>query len=263
MSSLLFSVITPSFNQAHFIRSTIESVLSQQVNLEHIVIDGGSTDGTVAILGEYADRFPDRFKFISEHDKGQSDAINKGMRMARGDILSYLNSDDEYLPGALEAVERAVRQNPWATWFTGKCIIVDEHGAAIRSWFSAIKDWIAPPIQRSKLLTMNIVSQPSTFWKRSVYERHGEFRTDLHLVMDYEFWCRISREPAEYIPLPLSKYRFYAQAKSGSSFVQQYWDEFKVAAYYAKGIQYAAIALHLVHFGVMITLFWALRRLKR
>lgn len=263
MSSPLFSVITPSFNQANFIRSTIESVLSQRVDLEHIVIDGGSSDGTVEILDEYAIRFPDRFRFVSEHDNGQSDAINKGMRMARGRILSFLNSDDEYLPGALETIEQAVQQNPQATWFSGKCVIVDQFGVPIRSWFSAVKDLIAPPIRRNKLLAMNIISQPSTFWLRSVYERYGEFRTDMHLAMDYEFWCRISREPVAYVPQPISRYRFYLEAKSGSSFVRQYWDEFKIAREYARGFEYAAIAIHLMHFGTIVTLFWILRHLKR
>src|SRR5436309_8624539 len=110
-STPLFSVVTPSYNQGRFIRATIESVLSQDYpNLEYIIMDGGSADETASVVKEYASRLT----FISEKDRGQSHAINKGFQMARGEILAWLNSDDLYLPGAVNRAVQAFHENPAA-----------------------------------------------------------------------------------------------------------------------------------------------------
>ncbi|MCX6071617.1 MAG: glycosyltransferase family 2 protein, partial [Chloroflexi bacterium] len=125
-----FSVVTPSFNHARFIRRTIDSVLSQRgdFDLEYLVVDGGSTDGTLAILQDYEGKL----QWVSEADQGQADAINKGLQRCTGDIVGWLNSDDLLLPGALERIARTLRENPGVEWVHGRCHIIDENDRHIR-----------------------------------------------------------------------------------------------------------------------------------
>src|SRR5262245_25539695 len=124
------SIITPSFNQAQFIRRTIDSVLSQDgdFELDYRVVDGGSTDGTIDILKSYGDRLA----WTSESDRGQVDAINKGLARADGDIVSWLNSDDTLMPGALQRIVSAFEQHPETEWVHGRCPIIDEHDREVR-----------------------------------------------------------------------------------------------------------------------------------
>ena len=136
MSSMKISVITPSFNQGRFIEQTIKSVLNQRYpDLEYIVIDGGSTDNTLEILRKYSDKI----MWVSEKDKGQSSAINKGIRMATGDILAFLNSDDLYLPHTLKTVADFFKKNQKASWASGDYHIIDSRGRKIRKYVVVYK----------------------------------------------------------------------------------------------------------------------------
>jgi glycosyltransferase involved in cell wall biosynthesis len=132
------SIITPSFNQCRYIGQTMNSVLSQagRFDLEWIVMDGGSTDGTVDLLKGIDDS---RVSWVSEPDEGQSHAINKGLSRATGDVLAWLNSDDVYTPGALSHVADAFRDAPERQWLIGRCGIVDQNNRQIRRWISAYK----------------------------------------------------------------------------------------------------------------------------
>ena len=123
------SIITPTFNQAGFIEQTINSVLGQGYpNLEYIIIDGGSTDGTVDLIRKYETQLA---YWVSEKDGGQSNAINKGLKFATGDIIAYINSDDYYLDGAFERVANAYRDNPAVDLWHGRCRVVDQYGAKV------------------------------------------------------------------------------------------------------------------------------------
>jgi glycosyltransferase involved in cell wall biosynthesis len=185
------TVVTPSFNQASYLEATIRSVLGQGYpNLEYIVIDGGSTDGSVDILRSYASRLS---YWVSEKDRGQTDAINKGMARATGELRAYLNSDDVYLPGSLERVARAYRENPEADLFHGACRVIDEQGqtigrrtASITRFDEIVDVWGVWWKKR------NFV-QPEVFWTKRIADRIGPFRTELFMVMDYEYWTRILR----------------------------------------------------------------------
>src|SRR5258706_6083465 len=132
MSGIAFpriSIVTPSFNQAAYVDATIRSVLDQRYpNLEYIVVDGGSTDGSVDIIRRYEDRLT---YWVSEPDRGQADAINKGLARATGEIRAYLNSDDLYLPGALLRVAAEYRAHPDADIICGVCRVIDEHGRMV------------------------------------------------------------------------------------------------------------------------------------
>jgi len=183
------SVVTPSYNQGRFIEETIRSVLLQGYpNLEYIVIDGGSTDGSIEIIEKYA---PWLAYWVSEPDQGQSHALNKGFEVASGDIRGYINSDDCYLSGAFAAVAERYVQDPRADLLHGDCRVVDERGGFLR-------------IQKGKIASLDDVldvwnvwlkgkyfMQPEVFWSGRAARRVGAFRSDLDFVMDYDYWARI------------------------------------------------------------------------
>jgi len=179
------SIITPSYNQAAFVERTIRSVLDQRYeNLEYIVVDGGSTDGSVEIIERFADRLA---WWVSEPDAGQTDALNKGLARATGDVVAYINSDDYYLPGAFDAAIEAF-EGTQALWVVGASRFVDAQGRLTEVWRPE-----APPGRRHWwILGPWGVPQPSTFWRREVFERFGGFREDMHYVFDTEYGIRLA-----------------------------------------------------------------------
>jgi glycosyltransferase involved in cell wall biosynthesis len=234
------TIVTPSYNQASFIERTIASILDQGYpDLEYIVMDGGSTDGTVEIL----ERYGDRLTWVSEPDNGQSDAINKGLRKATGDVVAFLNSDDTYAPGALTKVARYFEANPEMQWVYGKCRIIDEHDREIRRPITLYKNLLLRSYSYRKLLAENFISQPATFWRRGLHEEVGYLNEDEHYVMDYEFWLRLGgRHPAGVIPDYLANFRMYDASKSGSLSNPQFQDELRVAKAFSQGDRLAILA---------------------
>ncbi|MFT3928200.1 MAG: glycosyltransferase family 2 protein [Myxococcales bacterium] len=226
------SIVTPSYNQAPFIERTIESVLGQRgdFELEYRVVDGGSTDGTVEILKRYGDRFA----WTSERDKGQCDAINKGLRAATGDIVGWVNSDDLLLPGALQRVATAFREHPEVEWVHGRCEIIDPDDKPVRKWVSLYKHLRAQRHSFDNLITENYVCQMTTFWRRSVHDEVGYINMDLKLAFDYDMWLRLARrgEPL-YLPERLACFRWYPSSKSGAQFHRQFAEDIEVAERYA------------------------------
>jgi glycosyltransferase involved in cell wall biosynthesis len=171
VSPLRISLITPSFNQGRFIGRTIESVLGQRgdFQLDYRVIDGGSTDQTRSILAGYGPHL----SWVSEPDQGQVDAINKGLRAARGEVVGWLNSDDLLLEGALARVARAFREHPGAEWVHGRCLVVDEQDRPMRDFVGRYKDFRARRHSFENLLTENYINQMTAFWRRSVHDQVG------------------------------------------------------------------------------------------
>jgi glycosyltransferase involved in cell wall biosynthesis len=225
---LRISVVTPSFNQAQFIDRTIQSVLSQAGNfdLEYLVIDGGSTDGTLDVLRRYGGRLD----WVSERDQGQSDAINKGLRRVTGDVVGWLNSDDVLRPGALARVAAAFEEHPAAGWVHGRCDIIDPEDRVIRRWLSAYKRWCSLRYSYGRLLTENFVCQMTVFWRRSLLEAVGLLDTGLHLAMDYDYWLRLAKlGPPVYIPQPQAYFRWYPVSKSGAQFRRMIAEEQAIA----------------------------------
>jgi glycosyltransferase involved in cell wall biosynthesis len=181
------SIITPSFNQAAFIERTIRSVLGQgYANLEYIVVDGGSTDGSAEIVASYADRLA---WWVSEPDEGQTDALNKGLAHTTGDIIAYINSDDYYLAGAFETAVDALYESD-ALWAVGASRFVDAEDHLTEVW----KPELPPKPRHWWILGPWGVPQPSSFWRREAFDRFGLFRQDMHYVFDTEFGLRLALE---------------------------------------------------------------------
>lgn len=209
------SVVMPSLNQGKFIARSIHSVLDQNYPaLELIVVDGGSADNTVEVLQSCRENV----RWISEKDNGQTDAINKGLRMAGGEILAFLNADDLLLPNALNIVAGRFQNHPERLWLTGRCKIVDEQGGEIRSMITRYKNILLSFGSRAMLHVTNYISQPATFWRRAAVDEFGYFDETLHFVMDYEYWLRLwQTHPPLILPQYLAAFRIQSQSKTTSS----------------------------------------------
>jgi len=201
------SVVTPSYNQAKFVEKTIKSVLNQNYpNLEYIIIDGGSTDGSVDIIREYSDQL---HYWVSEKDEGQTQAINKGFRQSTGEIVAWLNSDDEYCEGALDIVGRTFMANRDVDVVFGNKLSVYEDGSLMRD--DRHTRFVFPAL----VFFAMTVSQPACFWRRSVFERFGFLDESFRFCMDYEFFCRIGPHLRwKHINRYLAKYRLHGDQKS-------------------------------------------------
>ncbi|HKC23704.1 MAG TPA: glycosyltransferase family 2 protein [Thermoanaerobaculia bacterium] len=202
------SLVTPSLDQARYIRATIDSVLGQgYAGLDYFIQDGGSTDGTLEILAEYAGRVP----YVSEPDRGQADAINRGLARASGEVLGYLNSDDLLLPGALAAVGDTFASDPDLVFVYGRAIYIDAEGRRLGPYLTR-------PYDAGALASFCFVAQPAAFFRRRVWEEIGPFDASLHHTMDYDFWLRLaSRYPPErvrYIDRELAAARLHPDAKT-------------------------------------------------
>jgi glycosyltransferase involved in cell wall biosynthesis len=205
------SVVTASYNQGAFIGRTVDSVLAQGYpNLEHIVVDGLSSDETPRVLAGYG-----HLRVIREPDRGQADAINKGFRAATGDVLCFLNSDDTLEPGALARVVRELDPARGRHVVVGRCRFIDEddrpsgveHPCAYAGHRRVLEIWKG-----------HAIPQPSTFWTRAVWERCGPLDADEHLVLDYDFFCRVTRHYTPHlIDQVLANYRLHTRSKTCSS----------------------------------------------
>lgn len=206
------TVVTPSFNQGSFIEETIRSVMHQDHGeVEHIVVDGGSTDNTVEILRKY-----DHLRWVSEKDSGQSNAINKGFRMATGGILAWLNSDDMYEENVLGAVAGYFEDHPDCMLAYGDITFVDRSGARMFAITGGTMDYA------SLLENPDRVRQPSCFWRSELVRELGGLDEDLHLAMDFDFLVRAgARHRFYYLPRSLSRFRSYDENKSWSSHRRQ------------------------------------------
>jgi glycosyltransferase involved in cell wall biosynthesis len=256
-----FSVIMPSLNQGRFIGQALDSVLSQRGNfqLECIVVDGGSCDGTVDILKTYGQRI----RWSSRQDNGQADALNQGLARAGGDIIGWLNSDDLYEPGALAAAQEVFAAEPQTQWVYGKVRIIDPRGREIRRWITAYKNRRMRRFSYARLLAENWISQMGVFWRAGAGREVGPFRPDLHYCMDYDYWLRLGgRWPGRFIDRYLAAFRWYPASKSGSSFARQFREELAVARAQAGGKHPLALLAHRFNYLKIVTAYRLMRALS-
>jgi glycosyltransferase involved in cell wall biosynthesis len=202
----LVSVVTPSYNQARFLEATLRSVLEQDYpNIEYLVVDGASTDGSVDIIRRYADRLT---WWVSEKDSGQSEAINKGLRKARGQIVGWLNSDDVYLPGAVSAAVNTFQSNPTAAVVYGDALAIDADGKVFNTMHGR-------PYSLVDLMAFNIICQPAAFMRRSVLEQVDYLNPAYNLLMDTLLWINLAQiAPVVYVPQAWAAARYHDQAKN-------------------------------------------------
>ncbi len=202
----LVSIITPSYNQAAFLEQTIQSVLRQDyAQVEYVVIDGASTDGSLDIIQRYTDRLDG---WISEPDSGQAEAINKGLRDSRGEIVAWLNSDDLYLPGAVTSAVAVLEADPSLGMVFGDAITVDADGRPLNQL--AFGDW-----QLVDLMGFRIICQPAVFMRRAVLEKAGFLDPSYHFMLDHHLWLRMARlAPIRHIPVHLAAARYHQDAKN-------------------------------------------------
>ncbi len=206
----LVSIVTPSFNQGRFLRETIESVLAQTYEpIEYLVIDGGSTDSSVEIIRSHAKHIT---YWVSEPDRGQSHAINKGLRRCTGSIIGWLNSDDTLMPDAVNRVVEAMQEPPMVVH--GSVRLVDAASRVIA------RPKLAKRNQEFSLQTIigeGLVNQPGAFWNRAAMVRAGILNEDLNYIMDYELWVRMALHGAQFRRLsdpPLATYRLTSDTKT-------------------------------------------------
>lgn len=202
----LVSIITPSYNQAAYLEQTIQSVLLQTgVQLEYFVIDGASSDGSVEIIQRYASRLAG---WVSEPDSGQAEAINKGFSRATGKYISWLNSDDLYLPNAVSRAVSLLEANPDFGLVFGDAVTIDPNGVTLNQL--QFGDW-----GLDELLGFRIICQPAVFMRRSILEQAGYLDTNYHFMLDHQLWLRMARlAPIQHIPETLAAARHHPEAKN-------------------------------------------------
>jgi len=202
----LVTIVTPSYNQARFLEATLRSVLEQDYpNIEYLVVDGASNDGSVDIIRRYSDRLT---WWVSEKDSGQSEAINKGLSRARGEIVGWLNSDDVYLPGAVSEAVAAFQSHPEAGLVYGDAQAIDAEGKP----FNVMH---AQQYTLTDLLAFNIICQPAAFMRRSVLEQVNYLDPNYQLLMDNLLWMRMAQKaPLVYVSQTWAAARYHDQAKN-------------------------------------------------
>ncbi len=212
----LVTIVTPSYNQGRWIRKTLESVAAQTYpRIEHVVMDGGSTDETVQILRE-----TQGIRWVSEKDRGQADAINKGISRSGGEFIAYLNSDDLLYPDAVSIAVDSFRRDPSIDLLYGDGTVIDEEGKTLWEWLSRPEDF--------RLLAdyhflwndfTNYILQQATFWRRSLHDRVGLFDERFHFALDVDFWLRVGFSGARmvHVPQKLGLFRMIQGTKSLSS----------------------------------------------
>lgn len=203
---MTFSIVIPSLNQGRYIGDAVESVLGQSgIDVEILVVDGGSSDETLSVLRG----FGDRISWRSGVDRGQTDAINQGLKEGRGSIMAYLNSDDVLFPGSLRVAEEHFLKNPACRILYGNAHHLHEDGTFMESYYNE-------PWNYQRLLEVCYICQPATFWRRELHHNYGYFDESLHYAMDYEFWLRVGRkEPFDYVTgAPLAGSRLHGSAKT-------------------------------------------------
>ena len=259
MSINMISVITPSLNQSGFIGQTIVSVLDQKVDcpVEYIIMDGESTDGTIDIVKKYEDRL----SWFSSKDHGQSDALNKGISKASGEIIGWLNSDDIYLSGTLQKVADHFRADPSCQWLIGKCSIIDENGKEVRKALTAYKNLFLTRFSFTALLLENFISQPSVFFRKEAFFSLGALHNLRPLAMDYDLWLRFAKH---YKPLIINDYlacfRVHHNAKSSLNPASQFREQVDIHKSYDK--RKMLLFLHRMNSYKNVAGYWVMKRLK-
>ncbi len=219
----LVSIITPSYNQAEYIEATILSVKEQHYSpLEHIVIDGGSTDGTLKILEKHF-----HLSWVSEQDNGQSDAINKGFKRAKGEIIGWLNSDDIYESGAIKRSVEYLQKNPGVDFIYTDFNYINDKGGYMFTEKVGTFDY------QRQLNDINLIPQPTVFFRAHLFSDIGYLDEAYHYAMDYEFWLRIGKKYSiKKIDGINASFRLQPESKTITQLTKFYPEVFRISRKY-------------------------------
>lgn len=254
-----FSIVTPCLNAEATIAEALRSVRDQSYEpLEHVVVDGGSTDATMDIVRAAGDHV----RSISEPDRGLSDAMNKGIRMARNDVVGWLNADDVYLPQALQRVAGAFARNPDALWATGRCLIIDGDGHEIRRGVTRYKDALLRRWSFPLFLTQNFVSSPATFVRREALLELGGFEERFRYSMDYDVWLKLGKRSRPIvIDAPLACFRMAGDSLSMTGFEKQFAEHEQNAREHGEGHR-VAVAVNAATSRAIVAAYRAMRAVR-
>jgi len=244
----LFSIAMPSFQQAAFLEEAVRSVLDQEgVDVELLAMDPGSQDGSRELLLLLQKEYGDRLILHFEPDRGQSDAINRGLTRANGRILGWLNSDDRLRPGALAKIADWL-DSPQPRWVYGRAGMIDGQGKPHGSFIVQYKSWRSRRFSRLKLLTENFIPQMAVFWNRAMWEKIGGLDLDRHLDMDYDLWLRFAKvsEPLVLQDI-LADFRVHGKAKGSLQTDSQLNAALATAQKHATGLGWRGRTALLVH----------------
>jgi glycosyltransferase involved in cell wall biosynthesis len=230
------SIVIPSYNKGKYIEETLKSIIAQKYsNLEVIIQDGGSSDESLKIIKRYAAKHA-FIKWESKKDRGQTDAIKIGFLKASGDLYTFINADDVYLPGAFKAIGKCYQKHPKQLWMAGWGITVDEEGKEIASFADSYKKWLLKQNNYNNLLIVNYLMQASVFLSKDAYHKFGPFTGVGKIVMEYNTWLKIGKKTMpKIINKPLSAFRLSKEnfsmgnlkeiMKADDRIVSQYTDD--------------------------------------
>lgn len=220
VNSPKISIVIPSFNKSKYISKTLDSIFHQKYsNYEVVIQDGGSTDGTVAILKKYAKRYPGKMIWESKKDKGQLEAVNLGIKKTNGDIVTFINADDYYNPRTFEFVAKAFIKEPKKLWFVGKGVVINEKNLEIAKPVTMYKNFLMLMSKYRFLLITNYLMQPSVFITKKAYKKYGPFRGTQKFIMEYDMWLRLGKiEMPVIINKVLSRFRIESSTKTKTMF---------------------------------------------
>lgn len=238
------SIVIPVFNQVKYVGQAIESVINQKgCDFECIVVDGGSTDGTVGVLKKY----DGKIIWKSEKDNGLSNAVNKGLKQATGDIIAFIGSDDYYVGGALSKIEKYFELHPECRCVNANYSIVGVEGEKIQSFVVLYKKILKSlPFQRFFLGLTNFIIQPATFWRKELMDKIGLLDESLKYCMDYDYWLRMSTvTKISMIDECVVNYRIHPNSNRGSSYKKLFLEDIIVVSKYYKNI--ILLTLHKLH----------------
>lgn len=254
----LVTIITPSFNQARFLEATIKSVLSQDyTRIEYMIVDGGSSDGSVDIIKKYASKgeltSPLLAWWVSEKDKGQTDAINKGFARANGEILAWINSDDTYEPGAVSAAVRYLQDHPEVGMVYGDCNFINSDGRVIGKFGSAQTNY--------RLLRQGYahIPQQTMFFRTDLWRQVGPLDPSFYFAMDYDLWTRIAaRAEIKYVPQTWANFRLHTSGKTIAA-DDRCWPEM-IRVHYRDGGSFFSLIVAKYYIRKLIAPLWNWRR---
>jgi glycosyltransferase involved in cell wall biosynthesis len=248
---MLISIVTPSYHQAGYIEETIQSVLSQDYpHIEYLIADGGSTDGTIDIIKKYEAKLA---WWASEKDKGQTDAINKGLSRAKGDIFAWINSDDTYEPGAVTAAVKYLQDHPEVGMVYGNCNYINESGDVIGKFSSAQTNY--------SLLRRGYthIPQQTMFFRAALWKQVGPLDPSFYFAMDYDLWTRIAAlTEIKYVPQTWANFRLHF---SGKTFLadDRCWPEM-IRIHYRDGGSFLSVIVAKYYLRRLIGPVWNWRR---